>query len=47
MVLAPRARIATHSLLQSIKGHNDPFKPGVERHIQTEIKAIVGGKPFD
>ena len=22
-------------------------KPGVERHIQTEIKAIIGGKPFD
>ncbi len=22
-------------------------KPGVERHIQTEVKAIIGGKPFD
>ena len=22
-------------------------KPGVERHVQTEIKAIIGGKPFE
>jgi len=21
-------------------------KPGVERHIQTEIKATIGGRPF-
>ena len=22
-------------------------KPGVEHHVQTEIKVIIGGKPFD
>lgn len=27
--------------------NGDTTKPGVERHVQMEIKAMIGGKPFD